>query len=764
MIKRLLSALLLCSFSMFAFALDAFVIKDIRVEGAQRIEVGTIFTYLPVKVGEKVTDEKASEALKALYGTGFFSDVVLENDHDILVVKVHERPAIAKLEINGSKEFPKDQLKEALKSIGLVEGRIYDKSILDKAEKELKRQYLSKGHYAAQVIATVTPMERNRVAITLNIVEGDTSEIKSINIIGAKAFKEKELLSQFKLSTHDWISWYTKNDQYSKQKLSGDLETLKSYYEDRGYLEFSILSTQVAISPDKLGIFITVSISEGKRYTVSDVKLAGRFVVPKAELAKLVKIKKGEVFSRQNVTESVKAMSDRLANEGYSFANINANPQINKDNQTASFTFVVDPGRRVYVRHVNIFGNARTRDEVIRREVRQLEGGWYSIAKINRSKERIDRLGFFKEVTVDTKPVPGTTDQVDVNFTVVEQQTGSIQLGAGYSQVQKIILSGSISQNNLFGTGNSLTLALNTGLVSRNISLTYFNPYWTEDGIGRSYSVYDQSLDTTSLVGVSPYSTNTLGADTHWTVPLSETNAYTFGFGVESTSVNVYTGSPLQYLGFVNQFGDLARTIKSDIGFSKDTRDSILYPTKGANQRYRLEVGLPGADLKYYKATADDQWLSPTFNKNITFSASSHLGYANGYGGQPLAFFKNFFAGGPNSVRGYYPYSMGPQAQDIYGNVYNLGGAKLATGSLELYFPFPGLANDRSFRLSTFIDGGNVFGQNQPISTSQFRYSYGVGLNWYSPLGPLQFSYAFPFKTQPYDNIERLQFQLGSTF
>ena len=746
-----------------ALALSPFTIRDIRVEGAQRIEAGTIFSYLPLKVGDAVTDEKASAALKSLYDTGFFSDVRLESDHEVLVVIVQERPAISKIDINGAKEFNKEQLTEALKSIGLAEARIYDKSLLDKAEKELKRQYLSKGRYSAQVTTTVTPMERNRVALTFNISEGEVARIKEINIVGATVFKEKTLLDQLQLTTSNWFTWYTKDDQYSKQKLSGDLETLRTYYQNHGYLEFAVDSTQVSITPDKQDIYITINVVEGQQYKVSDVKLAGQFIVPEDDLKKLVTLKSGDTFSREKVTNSTKAISDRLGNEGYSFANINANPDINKEGRTAAFTFVVDPGRRVYVRHINIFGNARTRDEVIRREVRQMEGGWYSIELVNRSKERINRLGFFSDVTVDSPPVPGTTDQVDVNFTVVERQTGSIQLGAGYSSAEKVVLSTSISQNNLFGSGNSLTLSVNSGSISRTYALTYFNPYWTEDGIGRSWSVYDRTTNTTSLTGVSPYMTRTIGGDIHLSVPLSETNAYSFGMGYESTAVTVISNSPIQYLDFVNQFGDVAKTLKADVGFSRDSRDSILYPTKGLNQRYSLEAGLPGGDLKYYRATVNEQLLTP-IGYDISLSFSGQLGYGHGYGGMPLPFFKNFFAGGVGSVRGYYTSSLGPHTQTIVGSVLNLGGTEMITGSVEALFPMPGLKNDKSFRLSTFIDAGNVYGNGGGFSLGLLRYSAGVGLSWYSPMGPLTFSYAVPLHAQPLDNIERLQFQMGTTF
>ncbi len=751
--------------SSLAMAMAPITIQDIRVEGAQRVEPGTIFSYLPLKVGDTVTPEKADSALKALYDTGFFSDVKLEADGNVLVIQVQERPSIARLEINGAKSFTKDQLKDALKSIGIAEARIYDKSLLDKAEKELKRQHLGKGKYSTQVSTTVTPLPRNRVALVFNIVEGEAAHIREINIVGAHAFPLKELQDQLQLNTPNWLSWYTKNDQYSKQKLAADLETLRSYYQDRGYLEFTVDSTQVSISPDKQDVYITINISEGEPYRVSEVKLTGRFVVPESELQALVTLKPGDIFSREKVTNSTKAISDRLAKDGYSFANINASPEVNKEKHTAAFTFVIDPGRRVYVRHVNVYGNTTTKDEVIRREIRQMEGAWYSVDKVNRSKERLDRLGFFSEVTVDSPPVPGTTDQVDVNFTVVERQTGSIQLGAGYSNAEGVILSAGITQTNLFGSGNSLSLGVSTGLVTRTYSIAYTDPYWSEEGTARTISVYDRSIDTTYLIGVSPYMTRTLGADVTYTIPISEVNAYSLGYGFESTVVGVVNTSPIQYVDFVNQFGSMAKAIKVNMGYSHDTRDSIIYPMRGLSQKYGVEVGVPGENMKYYRATTSEQLFTP-ITHDSTLSLSGQLGYANGYGGVALPFFKNFFGGGVGSVRGYFPGSLGPQVYDNYGNLLNLGGNKMITGSAEYFFPLPGTkSTDKSFRLSTFVDTGNVYGTNQPFSIPQLRYSAGVALSWYSPMGPLEFSYAAPFHyNSATDNIERLQFQLGNTF
>ncbi len=740
-------------------------VKDIRIEGIQRTEAGTVFNYLPLKVGDTIDDDKAAGAIRALFATGFFSDVKVSIEGDVLVVSVQERPAIFTIDINGAKDITKDSLKDALKTVGIAESRIYDKSLIDRAEKELKRQYLGRGRYNAQITTTVKPLERNRVALTFDIDEGEVARIQEIRFNGTKAFPESDLLDLMVLSTPGWFTWYNKNDQYSKQKLSSDLETIRSYYQNRGYLEFNIDSTQVSITPERDAIFITANLTEGQRYTVSEVTMAGSFPVPQDELQRLITLKPGEAFSRERVTESTKKISDRLANEGYSFANVNAEPVIDKEHATAAFTFTVDPGRRVYVRRINITGNAKTRDEVIRREIRQLEGAWYSTEKVNRSKTRLERLGFFSEINVETPAVPGTTDQVDVNFTVTERSTGSIQLGAGYSTSEKLILSTSVSQNNIFGTGNSLTVALNTGSLSRTISVSYFNPYYTEEGIGRGFSVYDRKVDTSSLTGVAPYSSESLGADINFSVPLSETDAVGFGAGAEHTKLGVFTTSALRYLDFVNRFGDVTNTLKATASFSRDSRDSVLFPTSGLLQQYSVETGLPGGDLRYYRADVHGQYLLPlsaVLLPRVSLSLNGEYGFANGLGGQPLPFFKNFFGGGVGSVRGYTTNTLGPR--DPNNNAIAIGGNHLLVTNAELLFPFPGSKTDKTLRLSLFTDAGNVFGSGDPITLNNLRYSAGTALTWYSPVGPLKLSYAVPIRKQPLDNIERLQFTLGQTF
>jgi outer membrane protein insertion porin family len=753
-------ALLLGLYSASALAIQPFVIKDIRVEGIQRTEAGTVFSYLPVKVGEKLDDEKAAAAIKALYGTGFFKDVRLEVQNDVLIVMVQERPAISQINFTGTKEFDKKQLIDALKQTGLAEGRIFDKSLLDKAEQELKRQYLSRGKYAVSVTTTVTPLERNRVAINFDVDEGEVAKIRQINIVGNHAFKEKELLDLFALTTPGWMTWWTKNDQYSKQKLAADLETLRSFYLNRGYLEFAIDSTQVSITPDKKSIYITINVTEGPKYTVSDVKLAGEMLVPEEELRKLIKIHPGEVFSREKLTESTKLMGDRLGNDGYAFANVNAVPELNKEKREVAFTFFIDPGRRVYVRRINISGNTRTRDEVIRREMRQMEGAWYSAAKIARSRERVERLSYFTDVNVETPAVTGTTDQVDLNVNVTEKPTGNVMVGAGFSSSEGIILSGSVSQANVFGTGNFLAVQVNSGKVNKVYSLSYTDPYYTADGVSRGFDIYRRRVDTSYYTTLAKYVSDSYGGGVRFGIPLNEMDSISVGLAGESTSLTLFSDSPQRFRDFVNTFGEHSTTLRLDAGWSRDTRDSLTYATKGHYQKVFGEVGLPGGNLKYYKLSYQNQWLTP-LSKTFTLSLNGELGYGNGYGGNPLPFFKNFYAGGVSSVRGFRSATLGPRdpSDDT-----SLGGNRRIVGNIEVLFPFPGMRNDKSLRFSAFVDGGNVFGQDEKVSLSGLRYSGGLALTWYSFMGPMKFSIAQPLNKKEGDKVERFQFQLGSVF
>lgn len=743
-----------------ALAIQPFVVKDIRVEGVQRTEAGTVFTYLPVKVGERIDDEKAAQAVKSLYATGFYADVRLEADGDVLIVAVQERPAISAIEIEGAKEFTKDNLKDGLKQAGISESKIYDKSLLDRAEKELKRQYTSRGFYSSKVRITVTPLERNRVSLRFDIEEGEITRIADINIIGANAFSERELLRQMQLTTPGWLTWITKDDQYSKQKLTGDLESLRSFYLNRGYLESNIESTQVSITPDREKIYITVALNEGPVYRLGDIKFSGDLIVPERELRELVAMAPGETFSRQRVIESVKRITDRLSNDGYSFANVNPVPDIDREKRVASFTFFVDPGRRVYVRRVNIVGNARSQDAVIRRELRQLEGAWYSLDKIARSKERLQRTGYFSEVNVETPPVAGTADQVDVVVSVTEKNTGSLNFGIGYSQADSLTVSASVSQSNIFGSGNQLAFQVNSGSVNQIYSLTYINPYWTVDGVAAGIDIFRRNVDTSSL-SVSSYQTTSTGMGVNFAVPVTEYDTIRLGFTAENTELTLDPFSaPPRYLDFVNIFGESTDTFRVNFGYARDSRDSLTYPTRGWLTEVTLEVGMPPGDLTYYRASLQQQFLwTPARIPWLTLLMNAELGYADGYDDKPLPFFKNFYAGGVGSVRGFEAASLGPV--DLNGDV--LGGNRRVIGNLELLFPMPGI-KDKSVRLSGFVDAGNVWGAEQEVSGSDLRASAGVAMSWDSPVGPLKFSYAYPFKTKEIDRVERFQFQLGRIF
>jgi len=745
-----------------ALAFEPFVVKDIRVEGIQRTEAGTVFSYLPVKVGERFSEEKASQAIKALFATGFFKDVRLEVENDVIVVLVDERPAISQIDFVGIKEFEKDALKKGLKEVGLAESRIFDRAVLERAEQELKRQYLSKGLYGVQITTTVTPLERNRVGVNFNVVEGEAAKIRQISVIGNKVFKEKELLDLFALTTPGWMTWYSKSDQYSKQKLSADIEALRSFYLNRGYLDFSIDSTQVSITPDKKDIYITLSITEGEKYTISDVKLAGTMVVPEADLQPLLKVKAGDTFSRDSVTASTKALSDRLGNEGYAFANVNAAPEVDKVKREVAFTFFVDPGRRVYVRKINFAGNARTRDEVLRREMRQMEGAWYDGAAINRSKVRLDRLGYFEDVAIETPAVPGSSDQVDANFTVKERATGNLMLGAGFSSAEKVILSASIAQQNLFGTGNAMTLQMNTGRINRTIALSFTNPYWTVDGVSIGWDVYQRNVDPTSL-SVATYKSSSIGAGVRFGYPIAEDDRINFGLAIDQTKIDVFDTSPAPYISFVNNFGDTARSLVASAGWARDRRDSFLYPTSGVYQRASLEVATPVLDLRYVRASYQHQHWFP-FGGGHALMLNGDVGYAHGYDGKELPFYKNFYAGGIGSVRGYQQSTLGPRYIDANNYTRSLGGNRRAVANAEYYFPMPGQGKDKSMRLSLFADAGYVWGPDDKVQASDLRYSAGLAFSWSSPVGPLKFSLGQALKKEDGDRTQKFQFQLGTVF
>ncbi len=758
MFKHLLSAVPVFLLSASAWAFDPFSVRDIRIEGIQRIEAGTIFSYLPVKVGETFTEEKATQAIRALFATGFFRDVRIEVENDVLVVVLEERPAIASITFTGMKEFEPEVVKKAMRETSLQEGRVFDRGLVDQAEQEIKRQYLTKGKYGVTVSTTITPLERNRVAINFAVDEGDIAKIKQINIVGNKVFSESLLLDQFVLRTPGWLTWYTKNDQYSRQKLQGDIETLRSYYLNRGYLDFNVESTQVSITPDRQDIYITVNISEGEKYTVQEVKLGGDTIVPAAQLQPLIQIVPGEAFSREKLNDSTKKITDRLGNEGYAFANANAVPEVDRVKRTVSFTIMVDPGRRVYVRRINVVGNTRTRDEVIRREMRQLEGAFYDASKLTASKTRIDRTQYFSQVEIDTTPVADSSDQIDVTMKVKEKPTGALLLGIGFSSAEKIMFQGSVSQANFLGSGNTVGAAFNTGKINQNIGLNYTNPYYNVDGLSRGFEVHKRRVNAASL-NVGNYATDSVGGGVNFGYPLSEQDAIFFGVTGDRTSLTLDDTSPPRLLNFSRQFGSKYNSVTGNIGWGWDNRDSALWPTQGLVRRANLEV-TPAGDLNYWKYTYETSWYK-SLTRDLTMMLRGEFSSADGYNNKPLPFFKNNYAGGIGSVRGYRTASLGPRdATDDS----SIGGSRRLTGTAELLFPFPGAGLDKSLRMAVFTDTGQVWGSDQKMSLSDLRYSAGLAVSWLSPMGPIRVSVANPLNKQAGDKVQRGQFTFGSLF
>lgn len=755
---RSLVAAVAAALSAGAWAAEPFVIRDIRVEGIHRTEPGTAFSYLPFKVGDTYTDEKGVAAIRALFGTGFYRDVKLEVEKDVLVVIVEERPAISAITFTGAKEFETDKMKSALKDIGIAEARTYDKALIDRAGQELKRLYLSRGKYGVQITTTVTPQDGNRVAIDFAIDEGEVATIKQINIVGNSAFSESELLKQIQLTTPGWFTWFSKSDQYSKQKLTADLESLRSFYLNRGYLEFGVDSAQVAITPDKRDIYVTVTITEGQKYTVSSVKLGGDLLDKKAELEPLVLLKPGDTFNGQLLNESVKRITERLGNYGYAFANATPAPELDREKGTAAFTIAVDPGRRVYVRRVQIAGNVKTRDDVIRRELRQLESAYFDGERVRLSRDRVDRLGYFEEVKIDSPPVAGAADLVDVAVSVKERPTGSLNFGAGFSSTDKLVLSGSISQNNLFGSGNALSLELNTSKSSRTIAISQTNPYFTVDGVSQGFDLYTRRYDPSSL-SLGTYKITSTGGGLRFGYPVSDFDTLVFGTAFESTDLKVTSLSPTRYQDYVNRFGDTSMAWTASAAWIQDSRDSGIAPTRGRMQRATAEVTLPVFNLRYYRLGYQHQWFRPLTGA-FTLALNGQLDYGRGFGGKPMPLFKYYYAGGIGSVRGY---EGGTLTSRLDTDGTPLGGTSRVVGNAEFLFPIPG-ANDRSVRMFLFVDGGNTFPEGERVRFNDLRYSAGLGISWLSPVGPLKLSYAKPLNAEPTDRTQRFQFQLGTGF
>lgn len=740
-----------------AWAVNPFSLRDIRVEGLQRVEPGTVFASLPFKVGETYSDDKGATAIRSLFSLGLFSDVRIDIQDDVVIVVVAERPTVAEIGFTGFKEFDNDVLRKALRDVGLTEARPFDKALADRAEQEIKRQYLNRSMYAAQIVTTVTPVDRNRVNLNFTVIEGDVAKIREIKLIGNQAFSESTLRDLFDLDTGNWLSWYTKSNRYSRAKLAADIESLRSYYMTRGFLEFSIESTQVALSPNKEDMTITINISEGKRYVVSAVKLDGDFLGKEADFKSMIKVVAGQPYNADHVSETTKAFADYFGTFGYAFARVEAVPEINRDNATVVLTLQAQPSRRAYVRRINVAGNNRTRDEVIRREFRQFESAWYDSDRIKLSRDRIDRLGFFTQVGIDTQEIPGVPDQVDLLVTVAEKPTGNLSIGAGYSQSEKLSLIGGIKQENVFGTGNYLGVDLNTSKFNRQVSVTTTDPYFTKDGISRTVDVYYRTTRPYTQQG-GDYQLINPGVNVRFGVPFTETDTVFFGAGVESTKIVTGTSMPAAYLEFARVYGARSTSVPLTVGWTRDDRDSALVPTTGRLQKLQSEIGI-AADTRYIRANYQFQQYVP-LSRQFTAAFNADIGWGKGLGSRPFPVFKNFFGGGLGSVRGFEQGTLG--ARDITGAF--IGGPKKIGFNTEVLAPFPGAGNDRTLRVFGFFDVGNVYGENDAIELNKMRASVGVGLSWISPVGPLRLAYANPVRKYAGDRIQKVQFQIGTSF
>lgn len=752
-----LVALVAASYAPAARAAEPFVLKDIRIEGLQRTDPGTVFAVLPFRIGDTYSDDKGATALRALFSTGLFKDVRIEIEGQVAVIIVDERAVIAAVDFAGLKEFDKDALTKSLKDAGIGEGQPFDRAMVDRAEQEIKRQYLSRSLYGAEVVTTITPLERNRVNVTFTMSEGDAARIAEIRINGTSAFSEPTLRALMDLTTGSWLTWYTKSDRYSRTKLNADLETIRAYYVNRGYLEFAVESTQVTISPDKQEISIAISVNEGQLYTVTGVRLEGQYLGREDEFKSLVRILPGQPYRGDEVASTVKVFSDVFGTFGYAFARVEQRTEINRAAGQVVVVIAADPQRRVYVRRIDIQGNSRTRDEVIRREFRQFESSWYDGNRIKLSRDRVERLGYFKEVNVDTNEVAGSPDQVDLAVTVEERPTGNLLIGAGFSNAEKLSLTASIKQDNVFGSGNYLGIELNTSKNNRTALFSTVDPYFTTDGISRAIDLFYRTSKPLNSLGDS-YQIATPGATIRFGVPFSETDVVFFGIGIERTEIKATTSIPNSYFLYREQFGPISTAVPLTLGWQRDQRDNVLTPTAGRYQRVNLEWSIAG-DVRYMRTNLQYQQYWPLPLK-MSFGLNTELGWGQGLGGKPFPIFKNFYGGGLGSVRVFEQGSLG--VVDPTGAF--IGGARRLNINGELYFPVPGTGNDKSLRIFAFTDAGNVWRDGERIDAASLRISAGVGLNWISPVGPLKLSYGSPIQASSKDRIQKFQFQIGTAF
>ena len=746
---------------------DSYVLKDIRLEGLGRLSASSVYAQLPVAAGETVSDETSSTIVRALFATGQFEDVQVLREGDALVVRVVERPSISGIELSGNQSIQKEELLKGLKSIGLADGEVFKRAALDQVKLELQRQYAAQGRYGAVVTATAKPLPRNRVAIAITIKEGDTARIKRISINGNKVFSDELLLKQLQLQSRHFLSFIYGDDKYSREKLTADLETLKSWYLDRGYLRFAVESTQVTLSPDKDQVYIDINVSEGEPYRVADVRLAGELPLPEEELKPLVLAQGGQIYSQKIVTLSSEALNRRLGREGYLFADIKGVPELDEATKTAKLVFYINPNRVMTVRRISFSGNQKTDDSVLRRELRQFEGTQASGEKIDLSKTRLQRLGYFSDVKVEKARVAGTTDQVDVNIAVTEQPSGAVSASVGYSQNAGVIFGANVSQNNFLGTGNKVSVGLNRSAFRDAYNLSFVDPYFTPEGISRGYSLYLRQTKLNSF-NLANYATDAIGGNISFSYPIDETETVSFAVGLDQTTIKQGTSSSQLVQDFVNRNGSQINTISNTVSWLRNTLNRGTFPTAGASQSVALELGLPGSDIGYYKLTFNGQRYFPISDR-LVGRIHSRLGYGDSYDGTAgLPFYRNFFGGGFASVRGYRDFSMGPRSLNTTTNFrVPIGGNAQVEGGVELIFPTPFVEDTGKIRTVLFLDAGNVFSTySQPGATSdnQLRFSTGVGLSWLTPIGPLTFALAKPLNKQPGDITQVFQFSLGQGF
>lgn len=750
---------LLCVFHLpAAWAVEPFKLKDIRIEGLQRTDAGTVFASLPFRIGDTYNDEKGALALRALFATGLFRDVRIDIDKGVVVVIVDERPVIANIDFSGLKEFDKDVLLKALKDFGISDGQPFDKALADRAEQELKRQYLSRSLYAVEVVTTVTPLERNRVNVTFSVTEGGMARIKNIRFTGNQAFSQSTLEGLMDLNDGGWMNWYTKADHYSRAKLNADLETVRAFYLDRGYLEFAIESTQVAISPDKQDIDITINVKEGQAFTVTSIKLEGNYLDKEDDFKALVTIQPGQPYRAEAVAQTIKAFTDRFGSFGYAFAKVEARPDIDRVSAQVALTLVSELQRRVYVRRINVIGNAVTRDEVLRREFRQFESSWYDTNKIKLSRDRVDRLGFFSEVGIETSEVLGAPDQVDLSLRVKEKPTGNLLLGAGFSTADKVSISAGLKKENVFGSGNYLGLDINTSKSQRNFVVSTVDPYFTQDGISRALDLFYRTSQPLNSQG-EDYKLITPGGSIRFGVPFSELDTVFFGAGYEQTEIRGEQGLPAAYRIYRDQFGSFSNSFPLSLGWARDGRDSAVVPTTGRFQRLNVDWSAAG-DTRYVRANYQfQQYFALT--RQTTFAINAEVGLGKGLNGRPYPLFKNFYGGGLGTVRAFDQGSLG--VRDEQTGAY-LGGNRRFNINGELYLPLAGTGNDRTLRWFTYMDLGNVWGEDEQVRADSLRASAGIGVSWVSPVGPLKLSFGTPIRKEATDKIQRVQFQIGTAF